>query len=66
MLIECFRYEAAWEDAEKRVVVAAKSGKANPVVSVRMKTKRKAETEGEGRDEVEKVKSKKPKKEKRR
>ncbi|KAL2260180.1 hypothetical protein VTK26DRAFT_5913 [Humicola hyalothermophila] len=43
--------EAAWEDAEKRVREAAKSGKTNPLVSVKSKTKRKAETEADIRDE---------------
>lgn len=48
------RYEidedAAWDDAEKRVKQAAKSGKSNPLVSVKSKTKRKAE-EADGHDE---------------
>lgn len=51
----CIRYEvegdsAAWEDAEKRVQQAAKSGKDNPLVSVKSKSKRKAE-EADGHDE---------------
>ncbi|KAH6615638.1 GNAT acetyltransferase 2-domain-containing protein [Chaetomium sp. MPI-SDFR-AT-0129] len=41
---------AAWEDAEKRVQQAAKSGKENPLVSVKSKSKRKAE-EADGHDE---------------
>lgn len=67
------RYEidddAAWDDAEKQVKQAAKSGKAKPLVSVKTKTKRKAE-EADGHDEraAEKghSKSKKAKREKRR
>jgi len=41
---------AAWEQAEKLVQKAAKSGKGNPLVSVKTKAKRKAE-EADGRDE---------------
>ena len=67
------RYEiddgAAWDDAEKQVKQAAKSGKAHPLVSVKSKAKRKAE-ETDGRDEraAEKghSKSKKAKREKKR
>jgi N-acetyltransferase 10 len=42
--------DAAWQDAEKRVQQAAKSGKSNPLVSVKTKAKRKAE-EADGREE---------------
>jgi N-acetyltransferase 10 len=67
------RYEiddgAAWDDAEKQVKQAAKSGKAHPLVSVKTKSKRKAE-EADGHDErtAEKghSKSKKAKREKKR
>jgi N-acetyltransferase 10 len=66
------RYEieggtAEWEDAEKRVLLAAKSGKANPLVSVKSrKEKRKAEPEtAEVRDDEFGGKGKKAKREKR-
>lgn len=42
--------DAAWHEAEKRVQHAAKSGKGNPVVSVKTKAKRKAE-EADGHEE---------------
>ncbi|KAK4100388.1 DUF699-domain-containing protein [Parathielavia hyrcaniae] len=59
----------AWEDAEKRVKQAAKSGKSNPLVSVKTKTKRKAEEADHGLDEGTRgdkghSKSKKPKRDK--
>jgi N-acetyltransferase 10 len=68
------RYEiegdkTAWEDAEKRVQQAAKSGKSNPLVSVKTKAKRKAE-EADGHEEKGgdkgHSKSKKAKREKKR
>lgn len=74
VLTRSTRYEiegddAVWEDAEKRVQQAAKSGKGNPLVSVKTKTKRKAE-EAEGHEERAgdkgHSKSKKAKREKKR
>lgn len=63
--------DEAWRDAEKRVQQATKSGKSNPLVSVKSsKTKRKAETEvdghGEGAGEKGHAKSKKAKRDKKR
>lgn len=61
--------DVAWQDAEKRVQQAAKSGKSNPLVSVKSKTKRKAE-DADGREERNgdkgHTKSKKAKREKKR
>ena len=61
--------DAVWEDAEKRVRQAAKSGKSNPLVSVKTKTKRKAE-DADGQEErggdKGRDKSKKAKREKKR
>ncbi|KAK0725392.1 GNAT acetyltransferase 2-domain-containing protein [Lasiosphaeris hirsuta] len=53
-----------WEDAEKQVLKAAKSGKGNPLVSVKtQKAKRKASPEpADKRDNAEDKKHKKPKK----
>jgi N-acetyltransferase 10 len=59
--------DAAWKDAEKRVKQAAKSGKSNPLVSVKTKAKRKAEeaeVPDEGRGEKGHGKAKKVKKDK--
>lgn len=71
VLIDLPRYEiegddVAWKEAETQALKATKSGKLNPVVSVKSKTKRKAEADGV--DEAEKAhsKAKKVKKDKRR
>ena len=64
--------DSEWKDAEKSVEKATKSGKGNPLVSVKTKTKRKAETEevevnekSNGGERGGHGKSKKPKREKR-
>ncbi|EAQ83266.1 hypothetical protein CHGG_09670 [Chaetomium globosum CBS 148.51] len=61
--------KSAWEDAEKQVQKATKSGKGNPLVSVKTKVKRKAE-EADGHEEKGgdrgHSKSKKAKREKKR
>jgi len=77
MCLTFFRYEieggtAEWEEAEKRALQATKSGKSNPLVSVKThKAKRKASPEptekhDEGHGDKAHKKSKKVKRDKKR